>query len=86
LTGAALRKGMSPEELEEIAVPSELDDRMRPAQTMRLERLLESDRQVPWDTWRERHLEHPAIGEIARQLIWECADSERARAAGERSQ
>ena len=46
--------------VEGITSLAEARGRMRPAQTMRLERLLESDRQVPWDTWRERHLEHPA--------------------------
>jgi Domain of unknown function (DUF4132) len=47
------------------------------AQKSRLERLLESDRSIPLDTWRERYPEHPLIGQMARRLIWQISEGER---------
>jgi Domain of unknown function (DUF4132) len=47
------------------------------AQRARIERLLESDRGIPLDLWRERYPEHPLIGQMARRLIWQFSEGER---------
>jgi hypothetical protein len=47
------------------------------AQKARIERLLESDRGIRLDLWRERYPEHPLIGQMARRLIWQFSDGER---------
>jgi hypothetical protein len=39
--------------------------------------LLESDRGIPLDLWRERYPEHPLIGQMARRLIWQFSEGER---------
>ena len=140
LTEAATRAGLTPEELEEIAVPTfDLDETGRwqrsvggvvaevritgtddvvlswltseggpkksvpaavreghaadlkqlkkavddiagilPAQKARLERLLESDRLIPFEKWRERYVCHPLVGQMSRRLVWQFSDRERA--------
>jgi hypothetical protein len=45
-------------------------DRMLPAQRVRIERLLASERDWPLDRWRARYLEHPLLAHLARRLIW----------------
>lgn len=41
-----------------------------PAQCERLERLLLAERAWPLKEWRERYLDHPLVGTIARRLVW----------------
>jgi hypothetical protein len=41
------------------------------AQALRLERSYLSDRNWTFDTWRERFLDHPLAGTLARRLIWQ---------------
>ena len=43
---------------------------MLAAQCARLERLLLSERRWPLAVWRERYLDHPLVGLLARRLIW----------------
>ncbi len=52
-----------------------------PAQRARLERLMESDRAIPLDDWRQRYIDHPVLGQMARRLIWRFDDGEQ-RALG----
>src|SRR5262245_49396062 len=40
------------------------------AQRLRLERLYLGDREWPLDIWRERYLDEPLVGNLARRLIW----------------
>jgi hypothetical protein len=139
LTEAATRAGLTPEELEEIAVPTfDLDQSGRlqqsvggfvaevrvtgtddvvlswftpqgagqkslpaavrqahaaelnqlkktakdiaailPGQRARLERMLESERLIPLEAWRERYPQHPVVGEMSRRLIWQFSEGER---------
>jgi hypothetical protein len=52
-------------------------EQMLPAQKARLERLLESDRPIPLDTWRERYVDHPLLGQMSRRLVWQFSRDER---------
>ena len=45
-------------------------ERMLSAQKQRLDRLLLRRRPWPLDAWRERYLDHPVVGALARRLIW----------------
>lgn len=51
--------------------------RMLSAQRDRLERLPLAQRQWPLLTWRERYLDHPLVGGLARRLVWRFLDGER---------
>ncbi|HWC98874.1 MAG TPA: DUF4132 domain-containing protein [Candidatus Sulfopaludibacter sp.] len=44
---------------------------LRQAHRVRLERLLLTERAIPLETWRSAYLDHPLIGGMARQLIWQ---------------
>ena len=46
---------------------------MLTAQRDRLDRLFLADRAWPYTAWRERYLDHPLVGTIARRLIWVVA-------------
>ncbi|NOT63993.1 MAG: DUF4132 domain-containing protein, partial [Acidobacteria bacterium] len=50
---------------------------MLPAQRDRIENLYLAQQQWPLTAWRERYLEHPLIGTIARRLIWRFTRGER---------
>jgi hypothetical protein len=43
---------------------------MLPAQRDRLDSMLLLQKRWPLEQWRERYLDHPLIGTIARRLIW----------------
>jgi hypothetical protein len=45
-------------------------DGMLPSHRRRIERLMLSERKWPFETWRERYLDHPLIGTISNRLIW----------------
>jgi Domain of unknown function (DUF4132) len=49
-------------------------------QTLRLQRLYLEDRRWPSDVWRQRYLDHPLLGTLARFLIWRV-DGPKGRAA-----
>lgn len=55
--------------------------RMLGAQRDRLERLPLTERQWPLVTWRERYLDHPLVGCVAKRLIWRFTDGEQSRDA-----
>jgi hypothetical protein len=44
--------------------------KMLAAQRDRLDRMILSRREWPFDAWRERFLDHPLVGTLARRLIW----------------
>ncbi|MDQ4074904.1 MAG: DUF4132 domain-containing protein [Chloroflexota bacterium] len=44
--------------------------KMLPAQSARLKSLYLEQRSWPLSTWRERYLDHPLVGTLARRLIW----------------
>lgn len=44
--------------------------KMLPAQRARIERMLLTQRTLPFADWRARYWEHPLVGYLARRLIW----------------
>ena len=48
---------------------------MLAASAVRIERLYLKDRSWPLTTWRERYLDHPLVGTLARRLIWVVGDT-----------
>lgn len=69
---ASLKKDHA-EELKEIQQSLKDIQAMLPAQRDRLDGLFLAQRSWPFAVWRERYLDHPLVGSIARRLIW-CAD------------
>jgi hypothetical protein len=48
---------------------------MLAAQALRLERSFLSERSWPLETWRQRFLDHPLTGTLARRLIWQFEET-----------
>src|SRR5207247_3071296 len=44
---------------------------MLATQALRLERLFVGERGWPLKVWRERYVNHPLVGSLARRLIWQ---------------
>lgn len=59
-----------PEELKELKTAVKDIDRMLTAQSERLDRQFLARRTWPYATWRERCLDHPLVGTLARRLLW----------------
>jgi hypothetical protein len=59
-----------PEQLKELTQAAADIKDMLPAQRDRIEQLYLQQKTWPLDTWRERYLDHPLIGTLARRLIW----------------
>ncbi|MEW6252893.1 MAG: DUF4132 domain-containing protein, partial [Planctomycetota bacterium] len=57
-------------ELKELQQAAKDIQRMLPAQRERLDQLYLQRRSWPYAIWRERYLDHPLIGTLARRLIW----------------
>jgi len=70
---AAVRAGYA-EELKEFRAAAKDIDRMLTAQAERLDRQLLARRVWPLAPWRERYLDHPMVGTLARRLIWLVGD------------
>ncbi len=66
------------EELKEIAQTAKDIHKMVLAQRDRLDGLYLSPRKWSLAAWRERYLEHPIVGSIARRLIWKFSKGDRA--------
>ncbi|MFF3418100.1 DUF4132 domain-containing protein [Streptomyces sp. NPDC002698] len=66
---AAVRRDHA-EELKELKAAVKDIDRMLSAQTERLDRQFLGRRTWAYDTWRERYLDHPLVGTLARRLLW----------------
>lgn len=58
------------EELKEFKASAKDIDKMLSAQAERLDRQFLAQRSWPYDAWRERYLDHPLVGVLARRLIW----------------
>ncbi|MEU9141481.1 DUF4132 domain-containing protein [Streptomyces sp. NPDC048404] len=58
------------EELKELKAAVKDIDRMLSAQTERLDRQFLGRRTWAYGTWRERCLDHPLVGTLARRLLW----------------
>jgi len=69
------------EELKELKASLKDIKRMLPAQRDRLDGLFVQGRTWSYGTWRERYLDHPLIGVLARRMIW-VFDNGREKAAG----
>ncbi|HJQ30313.1 MAG TPA: DUF4132 domain-containing protein [Rubrobacter sp.] len=54
--------------------------RMLPAQRDRIENLYLEQKVWRYPVWRERYLDHPLVGTLARRLIWRFSSGDRARA------
>ncbi len=59
------------EELEELQGAAKDIQRMLPAQRERIDTLFLQQKSWPLAVWRERYLDHPLVGVIARRLLWE---------------
>ncbi|WP_328915669.1 MULTISPECIES: DUF4132 domain-containing protein [unclassified Streptomyces] len=59
-----------PEEVAELKAAAKDIDRMLSAQAERLDRQFLARRSWPYAAWRERYLDHPLVGTLARRLLW----------------
>lgn len=59
-----------PEDVKELLAAKKDIERMLPAQAERLDALYLRRKSWPLDIWRERYLDHPLVGSLARRLIW----------------
>ncbi|MGW1176263.1 DUF4132 domain-containing protein [Kitasatospora sp. NPDC002543] len=66
---AAVRRDHA-EEVKELKAAVKDVDKMLSAQSERLDRQFLADRAWPYAGWRERFLDHPLMGTLARRLLW----------------
>ncbi|MGP4044954.1 DUF4132 domain-containing protein [Streptomyces sp. 2A115] len=75
-TGAAVKsvpavvKRDHADELRELKAAAKDIDKMLSAQSERLDRQFLARRSWTYDAWRERYLDHPLVGTLARRLLW----------------
>lgn len=79
---AAVRRDHA-DELKELKAAVKDIDRMLAAQSERLDRQFLSRRTWPYAAWRERYLDHPLVGTLARRLLWTVDDTTVGYADGE---
>jgi hypothetical protein len=70
-------KEHSAEELKEIKAAATDLRKMLPAQRDRIEKLYLEQKTWTYRAWRERYLDHPVVGTLARRLIWKFTNQER---------
>ncbi|HEX2981602.1 MAG TPA: DUF4132 domain-containing protein [Anaerolineaceae bacterium] len=58
------------EELKELSQAKKDIEKMLPAQAARIENLYLEQKSWKYADWRERYLDHPLVGTLARRLIW----------------
>ncbi|MGI5457287.1 DUF4132 domain-containing protein [Streptomyces sp. CA-249302] len=58
------------DELKELKAAAKDIDKMLSAQSERLDRQFLARRTWPYAAWRERYLDHPLVGTLARRLLW----------------
>jgi Domain of unknown function (DUF4132) len=68
------------EELKEFKAAAKDVQKMLPAQRDRTENLYLEQKSWTFPLWRERYLDHPLVGTLARRLIWRFSDGGRAAA------
>lgn len=66
---AAVRRDHA-DELKDLKGTAKDIDKMLGAQSERLDRQLLARRSWPYRAWRERYLDHPLVGTLARRLLW----------------
>jgi hypothetical protein len=69
------------EQLKELQQAAKDIVKMLPAQRDRIENLYLEQKRWPFAIWRERYLDHPLIGALARRLIWRFSQGERQASA-----
>jgi len=74
---AAVKKDHA-EDLKELQTAAKDIQKMLPAQRERLDSLYLQRRSWPLKAWRERYLDHPLVGTLARRLIWKLTSGGRA--------
>lgn len=67
------------EDLTELKAAEKDIAKMLPAQVERIDQLYLQQKEWPLDVWRERYLDHPLVGVIARKLIWRFAHDGKTR-------
>ncbi|QDV50324.1 DUF4132 domain-containing protein [Gimesia fumaroli] len=67
---AAVKKEF-PEELKELKASAKDIQKMLPAQRERIDNLFLEQKEWPFKTWKERYLDHPLVGTLARRIIWQ---------------
>jgi hypothetical protein len=77
---AAVKKDL-PDQLKSLRADIADLKKMLPAQRNRIDTLYLEQRSWDLATWRERYLDHPLIGTIARRLIWSFEDGDQATSA-----
>jgi hypothetical protein len=58
------------EELKDLKAAAKDIEKMLTAQRQRFDNLFLQEKRWPADVWRERYLDHPLVGVLARRLIW----------------
>ncbi|MBI3467990.1 MAG: DUF4132 domain-containing protein [Planctomycetes bacterium] len=66
---AAIKKEHA-DDLKELKATAKDIEKMLPAQRERIDSLFLQQKSWPLATWRERYLDHPLVGTIARRVIW----------------
>jgi len=70
-------KQSSKEELKELQAAAKDIQKMLPAQRERIDGMFLQQRAWPFQVWRERYLDHPLVGTLARRILWDFTDSTR---------
>jgi hypothetical protein len=71
-------RGHHAEELKELKAAARDLQLMLPAQRDRIENLYLERKSWPFPVWRERYLDHPLVGALARRLIWKFRNPDQA--------
>ena len=64
------------EELKDLEAAARDIQKMLPAQRDRIDNLFLQNRSWPISVWRERYLDHPLVGTLARRLLWEFSQED----------
>jgi hypothetical protein len=78
-------KASHAEELKDLKLAMKDIASMLPAQKDRIDAMFLDDKSWAFGVWRERYLDHPLIGVLARKLIWSICDSPQEKNAPWRS-
>ena len=70
-----------PEDLKDISQAVKDIRKMLPAQRDRIDNMFLSQKKWAYGNWRERYLDHPLVGTIARRLIWKFSKGDQAASA-----
>ena len=69
-------KSTTPRSLKEIKAAATDLRKMLPAQRDRIENLYLEQKSWTYPSWRERYLDHPVVGTLARRLVWKFTNKE----------